>query len=210
MEFRCPECVSPEVEPFEYEQRCANCGARFPRRQALVTVLDAETPRLEISPPPLFTFDPSLAEHQLRHERGSMATIDAYSDAEELQTLLDAAEASDVIVANRDGAGLFVYPMSISEPDPILAVYVGVGPTVLGHSLRRDQEDGEDPDAFTVRFLSDAVDEANALAAGRAADGVRLDRIAGYINVPGEVQGADFLEFVERELRASGRIIEVE
>lgn len=215
MELRCPECVSPEVERTDLgqiadERRCGNCGARFPRRRALVTVLDAETLRLDTSPSASFALNLRLAEFNLRNEDGQMATINPYSDADELNALLDGAQGSDVVAVQGENAALFVYPLSLSEPDPILAVDPGVGPTLLGHSLKLRQREGEDPISFTVRFLSEAVEEANALAAGRAADSARLDRIAGFINVPGEVQGADFLEFVEGELRASGRPIDVE
>lgn len=213
MELRCPECVSPEVEPTELDQiadqhDCRNCGARFPRRQALVTVLDAETPRVDTSPPALFSFDPRRAEFMLRHKSGPLATINPHSDADELNGLLDGAQGIDIILAERERAVLYVYPLSLREPDPILAVDPGVGPTLLGHALKLRQGEEEDPISFTVRFLSEAVEEANALAAGRAADSTRLDRIAGRINVPGEVQGADFLEFVIGELLASGRTID--
>jgi hypothetical protein len=214
MELRCPECVSPEVEPADLDQitderRCGNCGARCPRHEALVTVLDAETPRVDPSPPPLFSFDAERAEFMLRQELGPLATINPHSDADELNGLLDGARGIDIILAERERAALYIYPMSLSEPDPILAVDPGVGPTLLGDPLKLRQGEGEDPITFTVRFLSEALEEANALAAGRAADSARLDRIAGRINVPCEVQGADFLEFVEGELRASGRPIDV-
>jgi hypothetical protein len=85
-----------------------------------------------------------------------------------------------------------------------------MGPTLLGHTQKLRQDEEEYPISFTVRFLSDVVDEANALAAGRAGDSERMDRLAGYINVPGEVQGADFLQLVENELRASGRTVDGE
>ncbi|HWW66609.1 MAG TPA: hypothetical protein VNY83_01365 [Solirubrobacterales bacterium] len=46
MELRCPDCVSPEVEPNPRESadayRCANCGAHFHRDATLVTLADAE------------------------------------------------------------------------------------------------------------------------------------------------------------------------
>ncbi len=46
MELRCPDCCSPEVGANPQESadayRCANCGARFHRDSALVTLADAE------------------------------------------------------------------------------------------------------------------------------------------------------------------------
>ncbi len=44
MELRCPECCSPEVTYGERggRLRCGNCGARFEREEALVSVADAE------------------------------------------------------------------------------------------------------------------------------------------------------------------------
>ncbi len=46
MEPRCPECCSPEVAPDPQgsaeARRCGNCGARFSRGAAFVTVAEAE------------------------------------------------------------------------------------------------------------------------------------------------------------------------
>jgi len=46
MELRCPECCSPEVDPDPRgaadARRCGNCGARFSREAAFVTVAEAE------------------------------------------------------------------------------------------------------------------------------------------------------------------------
>jgi hypothetical protein len=44
MELRCPECCSPEATLVERTSRmvCGNCGARFEREEALVSVADAE------------------------------------------------------------------------------------------------------------------------------------------------------------------------
>jgi hypothetical protein len=73
--------------------------------------------------------------------------------------------------------------MSISEPALILAVDPGSGPTLLGFELKlRLGGAEEDLISYTVRFLAEAVEEANGLAAGRAADSARLDRIAAFMN----------------------------
>lgn len=210
MELRCPKCCSPEAmsDPQfgEEARRCANCGEGFPRESALVTVLEAEAHRSEATPRPLFTFDPKLAETELRRLVGAISVANPYSDADELHQLLDGAQVVGIVSASRARAKIYVYPLSISEPDPILAVDPGIGPTLLGSELKLRQEKGEDPIAFTVRFLEETVEEANGLAAERfAEDGVRLDRIATYMNEHRPWRGADVCDFVERELRESGR-----
>jgi len=55
--------------------------------------------------------------------------------------------------------------------------------------------------------LAEAVEEANGLAGGRAADSERLDRIAAFMNRPGQWNGGDVCEVVARELQESGRPI---
>ena len=44
MELRCPECCSPEVAYGKRggRLRCGNCGARFERGEALISLADAE------------------------------------------------------------------------------------------------------------------------------------------------------------------------
>jgi hypothetical protein len=208
MELRCPDCVSPEVENDPAGKgealRCDNCGARFPRDSALVTVLEAAAYRGK-EPPPLFTFNPEVAAIELRNGDGAIRTVNPYSDADELHRLLDGAQAAKIVESTRARAGVYVYPMSIGEPDPLLAVDTGCGMTVLGFELKLRQDEGEDPIAFTVRFLREAVEEANGLTAGRVADSARLDRIAAFMNRPGQWNGGDVCELVARELHESGR-----
>jgi hypothetical protein len=93
------------------------------------------------------------------------------------------------------------------EPDPLLAVETGAGLTLLGFELGLRQHEGEDPIAFTTRFLEEAVQEANGTAGGRAADSERLDRIAAFVNRPGPWNGGDVCQYVAEELRESGRRI---
>jgi len=110
MELRCPECASPEVEPDPQEgdeaRRCANCGARFPRDSAFVSVLEAEAYRGDVTPPQLFAFNPTLAEMELRKGDGAITTINPYSDADELHRLLDGAQAARIIESVRHGLRL--------------------------------------------------------------------------------------------------------
>jgi len=211
MELRCPECASPEVEhdPKEGEEarRCANCGARFSRDSAFVTVLDAEANRGEATPQQLFAFNPQAAAIELRKGDGAITAINPHSDADELNVLIDGAQAAKAIEGKRPRARLDVYPLSIGDPSPLLAVDPGTGPTLLGFELKLRQGKGEDPVAFTVRFLEEAVQEANGLAAGLAADSERLDRIATYMNEQRSGNGGDVCEFVARELHDSGRLL---
>jgi hypothetical protein len=189
MELRCPDCCSPEVEPDpqgeDEARRCGNCGARFPRDAAFVTVLEAEAYRGEATPPRLFTFNPQVAAIELHKGDGAITTVNPYSDADELHRLLDGAQAARIVESARARATIYVYPLSIGEPDPLLAVETGAGLTLLGFELKLRQYEDEDPITFTVRFLAEAVEEANGLAAGRAADSDRLDRIAAFMNRPG-------------------------
>jgi hypothetical protein len=211
MELRCPQCCSPEVEPdpqgSDEGRRCANCGERFPRGTALVTVLNAEAHQPNAKPQPLFTFNPALAEVELGRLGGAIATASPHSDADELNALLDGAQAAGVISAKRERARLYAYPLSVGEPELLLAVDPGGGPTLLGYSTKLRQHEGEDPISFTVRVLEELTEEANGLAAGRAADSARLDRIAAYMNQPGQWNGGDVCEFVATELRESGRVL---
>lgn len=210
MELRCPECASPEVEHDPggggEAHRCGSCGARFPRGAALITVLEAEAYRGATSP--LFTFNPRAAAAELRKGDGAILSINPYSDADELNALLDGAQALKIIESERGWARLYVYPLSLGEPEPLLAVDPGAAETLLGHSLALRQREGEDPVTFTIRFLAEAVEEANGLAAGRAADSDCLDRIAAFLNRPGQWNGRDVCEYVAAELRESGRRLE--
>ena len=209
MELRCPDCCSPEVEKDSQSPptglRCANCGAGFQRDRALITIRDAESCSSETAQVDLFAFDPELAAAQLRDPDGAIAAASPYSDADELNLLVEDAQGAKVIVAAHEFARLFVYPLSLSEPEPLLALSTDAGPTLLGGSVDLRQGDEEDPIAFTVRLLAGIVEEANGLAAERPADSQRLDRIAAYLNEHRPWSGGDVCEFLARELQASGR-----
>lgn len=51
MEFRCPDCASPEVALIDRGSHfeCGNCGATFGRGEAYVTVADADAYAEELS-----------------------------------------------------------------------------------------------------------------------------------------------------------------
>lgn len=153
-----------------------------------------------------FRFDRERAAVDLRGAEDDLWPVNVYSDADELNQLLEAAQESKLITAPR-GAYLFVYPLSICEPDPLLAVKSGSGSTLLGHELKLRDEEGEDPIAFTLRLLEEIAVEANALIDHAFADSACLDRIAAYLNRPGPWNGGDVCEVVAKELHDSGRAV---
>jgi hypothetical protein len=172
-----------------------------------VTVADARG----ATEPPRFSLAAERAAAELEGVGGAIAPVNPYSDADELNGLLDDALATGVIAVTMAGpdespsARLYVYPMSLSDPEPTLAVDPGGGPTLLGPPLLLREEEGEDPASYTVRLLAEAVEEANRLAAQGSAEAACLDRIAAFLNRPGPWNGADVCEFVAEELRRSGR-----
>ncbi|MBS1893605.1 MAG: hypothetical protein JST59_20080 [Actinobacteria bacterium] len=209
MELRCPDCLSPEVGPQADgpagRLRCGNCGGRFERDEAFVSVAEAESRLPAAVPDELFEFDAERALAELEDLGGRLWAVEPDADADELNRLLDAAQTITVIRPRRERAWIHVYPLSIGEPDPLLAVDPGAGPALLGSELKLRREEGEDPRAFAVDVLAGVVVEANGLAAGRAADGERLDRIAAFLNRPGQWNGGDVCGFLADEIVASGR-----
>ena len=151
-----------------------------------------------------FSFDREPAAVDLRGPEDELWPVNAYSDADELNDLLEAAQNCGLITASRQ-ARLFVYPLSIREPDPLLAIVVTGGPALLGHELALSGRDGEDPVAFTLRLLEQVVERANVVLHGALADSASLDRIAAYMNRPGPWNGGDVCEVVAKELRDRGR-----
>ncbi len=209
MQLLCPDCCSEEVgphpDPMARDLRCANCGATFDREEAHVTVAEAEAHLGDQAPDELFELDAERARSELSDLDGAIRVIDTFADADELHRLLDDAQEEGVIRARRETATIAVYPMSIVEPDPLLAVYPGHGPTILGFDMKPRLRDDEDPVAFTIRILEGIVDEANELAAGRAADSGRIDRIAAFLNANRPWNGGDVCDLLASEILASGR-----
>jgi hypothetical protein len=153
----------------------------------------------------LFRFDRARARECIEDPDGAIWPVNAYSDADELNGLVNAALDAGAVARDVSRARIYVYPMSLSEPDPVLAVDRGEGPTLLGHSLKLREREGESPVDFTLRLLTDVVEEANALAASRHPDSVRLDQITEHMNRPGPWSGTEVCEVVALELRQSGR-----
>lgn len=174
MRLRCPDCAGPEVTPdpdgSADDRLCANCGARFRRDSCLVTLADAESAAaLALCAPArsetraAFRFDAAHARRELLDPDGSLWPVNAFSDADEIHALVATALDVDLIAHDDSRAALYIYPLALSEPDPLLAVDPGEPPTLLGHSLRLRAREGEDPVCFTVRLLGDVVAEANHL-----------------------------------------------
>lgn len=113
-----------------------------------------------------FTFDRAKAERSIADPDGALWPVNAYSDADELNSLVDDALTSGAIARKDKSAFFAIYPMSLSEPDPQVAVSLGPGPALLANPLKLREEDGESPVAFTLRLLDDVTAEANELAAG--------------------------------------------
>jgi hypothetical protein len=155
--------------------------------------------------PDLFRLDRDRAAADLRGSEDELWPVNAYSDADELNQLLDVVQNAAVLTANRPGVRLHIYPSSISEPEPLLAVSSAAGSTLLGHKLKLLERDGEDPIEFTLRLLEEIVAEANALLATARADGESLDRLAAYLSRPGQWNGSDVCELLATELLAGGR-----
>ena len=186
MKLRCPECSSTEADSLiELGSRieCDNCGTEFAREEALITVAEGERDlRPETTGQELFDLDHRRAAFDLRNLEGAISPVSPHSDPDELNALVDDALFARVIRRARPDVCLAIYPLSLSDPEPILAVNPSSGPTLLGWSLKLRQHNGENPVDFTVRVLDQIVEQANALAGSYHADSARLDRIASYMN----------------------------
>jgi hypothetical protein len=110
-----------------------------------------------------FEFHPERARHAIGNADGAIWPVNSFSDADELNNLFEAAVEAQVIARGEPGAYIHVYPLSISEPDPVLAVSRIGGPTLLGYSLGLREREGESPLEFTLRLLEEIVCEANDL-----------------------------------------------
>ncbi|HKI66656.1 MAG TPA: hypothetical protein VJ989_05245 [Solirubrobacterales bacterium] len=180
-----------------------------------------------------FRFDGAAAERSLTDPDGALWPVNAYSDADELDSLIQAALDSGAIARPNRRARLYIYPLSLSEPDPVLVYDPGHGRAFLGHALKLLDREDESPVDFTLRLLEELVVDANALAVpaergerlecgncGAAlrreeamvalADAEALDRLATQLNAPGCWNGGDVCELAAELLRRTGRRIEDE
>lgn len=111
----------------------------------------------------LFRFDSDKARAAIYDPDGAIWPVNSFSDADELNRLMEAAVDARVIAPGEVGAYIHIYPLSICEPDPVLAVSRVRGPSLLGHSLKLRDWDGETPLEFTLRLLKEIAGAANAL-----------------------------------------------
>lgn len=128
-------------------------------------------PGTQASSPQPFRLDRGRAARELIDPDGDLWPINPYSDADELNLLAEAAQATGVLAAECPRARLYVYPMSLAEPEPILAVNLGCGPTLLGHAVQLCRAGPAGPVEYTLRFLTDLCAGANLLAASCQAAG---------------------------------------
>jgi hypothetical protein len=112
-----------------------------------------------------FTFNREAALADVNDPNGFIWPVNTHSDADELNALLEEAVRGAAIARRRPKAALYVYPLSISAPDPVLVVDRGEGPMLLGQSLAVREREGEDPIELTLRLLQEATAKANAVVA---------------------------------------------
>ena len=115
----------------------------------------------------LFQFHLEPARRCISDPDGAIWPVNSYSDADELNSLFEIAMETEII-RSRQGAQIHIHPLSISEPEPVLAIDTRFGPSLLGDGLRLREREDEDPVQFTLRLLEEVTAEANALAGRRA------------------------------------------
>jgi len=109
-----------------------------------------------------FHFDAARARRAIVDPYGAIWPVNDFCDADELNDLFEAAVQSKIIRSRNRGGFIHVYPHSIAEPDPILAVRLG-SRAWLGQGLKLRERDGESPLDFTLRLLEETTIEANGL-----------------------------------------------
>lgn len=109
-----------------------------------------------------FHFDAARARRAIVDPEGVIWPVNSFTDADELNDLFEAAVQSRVIASRDPSALINIYPLAITEPEPILAVRRG-SRALLGHSLKPRERDGESPLDFTLRLLEETTSAANRL-----------------------------------------------
>jgi hypothetical protein len=193
MEPRCPQCLSPEIDPpldARPEWRCRVCGRLFGLEDALVTFAEAEGFGRPSKVEPAFTVDRDAAERELRDPDSPLNALSPYADAEELRQALRAALAGGVIAGPRPGSGLSVHflagELPGAEPRMVLGIDPGFGIELLGPLLDLRPDPAEDPVAYTIRQLGRIVADASSAAARLQ---VPLPAAAGSASPGGPVSG---------------------
>jgi hypothetical protein len=159
--------LAREPEPVALDDvhlACSACGAELAAvewsEERPVDVAGAVRGPLHID---FFRFDLSKARASLDDLDGAIWPVNSFADADELNSLFEAAVQSGIIFCPDPSGFIHVYPLSISEPDPMLAVNRSSGPTLLGYSMKLRERDGEGPLEFTLRLLEETTEEANGL-----------------------------------------------
>jgi hypothetical protein len=88
-------------------------------------------------------------------------------DADALHRIVDDCLERDIIEKGDPRAMMAIYPLSISEPEPLLSVNPGCGPMLLGGQAvyRVSEEEASTPEDRSVIALRALVEDANALYA---------------------------------------------
>jgi hypothetical protein len=143
----------------------------------------------------------------LNNPEGAIRPITPFSDADELHGLFESALSAEIISCEFESAYISVYPMAIANSQPLPAVEIGGGVVLIGSAMSLKQDRGEDPISYTLRIIAETLGKANELSASFGQAERRLGRIAEERNRGGRWDSVEFLEFMERELRLSGRSI---
>lgn len=99
---------------------------------------------------------------------GWVAPFDPISiDADGLHRIVDDCLERDIIEKDDPQAMIAIYPLSISEPEPLLSVNPGGGPMLLGGQAvhRVSEAQASTPEDHSVIALRALVEDANALYA---------------------------------------------
>lgn len=129
---------------------------------------------------------------------GWVAPFDPISiDADALHRIVDDCLERDIIEKDDPRAMVAIYPLSISEPEPLLSVNPGAGPMLLGGCAiyRVSDEEASTPEERSVIALRVLVEDANALYAeseiawtGSKDGGSEAERCENCLRVHGPIQ----------------------
>jgi len=80
----------------------------------------------------LLEFHLDRARQSIEDPHGAIWPVNSFSDADELNSLFETAVHSGIIASRDPGALIHIYPLSLSDPEPVLALSRGTGPSLLG------------------------------------------------------------------------------
>lgn len=111
-----------------------------------------------------FTLDEEALRAAFEEEEWILPFAPSFIDADELHRILAQCQERGIIGRPSSRAELAVYPLSIAEPEPQLAVDPGLGgPLLLGTSV--EFRNGRVPDAIegSLAVMVDLVEQANRI-----------------------------------------------